>query len=1158
MNRFFKNLAATTALVVAGLFGGLQANAIGWPANYDGVMLQGFYWDSFNNGAYGNTKWSTLTAMADELSQYFDLIWVPNSGKPASSPSNGYDPVYWFTNHNSSFGTQNEIRTLISTYKAKGVGIIEDCVINHRSGATNWYNFPAEQWNGKTYQLLNGSITSGDEVWSAGQNCPSSYRGNADTGEDFNGSRDLDHTNATVQENCKAYVNFLLNDMGYAGLRYDMVKGYSGTYTKMYNQANNVQFSVGEYWDGNYDAVAAWIESTGKTSAAFDFPCKYQINKALGGGENLTELVWKANGTTNQPAGMIHFGYSQYAVTFVDNHDTFRDGSKFTGNVMMANAFILMSPGTPCVFWPHYYSNKSAMQALIKARKAVGIHNNSAVNVLQSSGNLYVAEVTGKKGKAIVKIGSGNYNAPSGYNLATSGNNYAVWTTTQGGVTPGGGGNQGGGSVGGSTPSKLYIMGNIEGANWSTSNSPAMTKSGDKFTASVKLVPDAGETKCFFSFTDALGSSWDELNAAANRYGAASNNKPISNNSSDSMTAYLNNVDASGCQSWSINPGTYTITADFSNMTVTVGTAQGGGNQGGGNQGGNTGSWTIYFDNSASNWSTVNVYAYSPEALGTWAGTPMTKDATSGYYKLTTNTDLSGLNLIFNNGGSSQTGDDVKAVNNGIYKYVGEKVGNGVYQGTYSGGGNQGGGNQGGGDNPGTYPATVYMMGNVDGADWSPSAGTAATGNNGVYTYNVTIDDAGEGVGYFAFATVLGPDWDADVNSGNRYGAPAENTPIADGETKDVTLYAANVNASASQSWMITAGKYKVTLNLANMTVTIGDNGNQGGGNQGGGNQGGGDNPGTYPATVYMMGNVDGADWSPSAGTSATGNNGVYTYNVTIDDAGEGVGYFAFATVLGPDWDADVNSGNRYGAPAENTPIADGETKDVTLYEANVNASASQSWMIAAGKYKVTLNLANMTVTIGDNGNQGGGNQGGGNQGGGDNPGTYPATVYIMGNVDGADWKPANGTPATGNNGVYSYNVTIDDAGAGYGYFAFATVLGPDWDADVNSGDRYGAPAKDTPIAKGQTEDVTLYAAGVNASASESWMLAAGKYNITLNLATMKVSVGEYGTSGIDGVDVEDVETVYFNLSGMKMTEPLAPGVYIRVKGTKADKIMVK
>ena len=83
--------------------------ADGWPANYGGVMLQGFYWDSFEDA-----KWTNLTAQADELSSYFSLIWVPNSGQTKedkwNSPGNlgyenmGYMPVYWLR-HNTCFGT---------------------------------------------------------------------------------------------------------------------------------------------------------------------------------------------------------------------------------------------------------------------------------------------------------------------------------------------------------------------------------------------------------------------------------------------------------------------------------------------------------------------------------------------------------------------------------------------------------------------------------------------------------------------------------------------------------------------------------------------------------------------------------------------------------------------------------------------------------------------------------------------------------------------------------------------------------------------------------------------------------------------------------------------------------------------------------------------
>ena len=42
--------------------------ADGWPSQYKGVMLQGFYWDSFDA-----TKWTSLQKQAPELGQCFDL-----------------------------------------------------------------------------------------------------------------------------------------------------------------------------------------------------------------------------------------------------------------------------------------------------------------------------------------------------------------------------------------------------------------------------------------------------------------------------------------------------------------------------------------------------------------------------------------------------------------------------------------------------------------------------------------------------------------------------------------------------------------------------------------------------------------------------------------------------------------------------------------------------------------------------------------------------------------------------------------------------------------------------------------------------------------------------------------------------------------------------
>src|SRR5574344_345165 len=101
--------------------------ASGWPSQYKGVMLQGFYWDSFSD-----SKWTKLENQADNFTGYFDLIWVPQSGNCNSGTSMGYNPYYFF-DQNSSFGTKDQLKSMISTFKSKGIYTIADVVINHHN-----------------------------------------------------------------------------------------------------------------------------------------------------------------------------------------------------------------------------------------------------------------------------------------------------------------------------------------------------------------------------------------------------------------------------------------------------------------------------------------------------------------------------------------------------------------------------------------------------------------------------------------------------------------------------------------------------------------------------------------------------------------------------------------------------------------------------------------------------------------------------------------------------------------------------------------------------------------------------------------------------------------------------------------------------------------
>lgn len=415
MKKIYSTLVAL--LATANMF------AQGWPANHSGVMLQGFYWDSFSD-----SKWTNLEAQAPELGQYFNLVWIPQSAN-CGGKSMGYDDLYWFSNYESSFGSENELRSLIKTFKNNGIGTIADVVINHRKNVSNWVDFPVETYKGVTYEMKSTDICANDDggktkEWADknGYKLSSIY----DTGEDWGGMRDLDHSSQNVQTIVKAYLDMLLNDFGYAGFRYDMVKGYSGKYTGIYNDATKPNYSVGEYWDGKVSVVKNWLNATKVnnqiTSAAFDFPIRYVVRDAI-------KANWstvKTDGLANDPA------YKQYAVTFVENHDTeYRSSCKpqdpIRKDTLAANAYILASCGTPCVFYKHWIDCKQDIKAMINARQLAGITNtsNTTFNAFRGEGYNGIRTVGGKATLiAIVGPNAKKYAAPNTYAELLNGYHY--------------------------------------------------------------------------------------------------------------------------------------------------------------------------------------------------------------------------------------------------------------------------------------------------------------------------------------------------------------------------------------------------------------------------------------------------------------------------------------------------------------------------------------------------------------------------------------------------------------------------------------------------------------------------------------------------------------------------------------------------------------
>ena len=405
------------------------------PAQCEDVILQGFYWRSYEtNGKFGSTKWADLSSQVSEIANSFTMIWLPPSASATTfNNSMGYIPNN-YGSQASAWGKSSALTSLITSFHNRRVKVLADIVINHGGNKSNSCDFNSMSFGSfGTFNPTKDWITSDDEG-----GCGSS--GNADDGQNgtdknYAAARDWDHANSQVQNMFKAYLKWMKTEMGYDGWRYDYVGGFHLKHINDYNNASKPYFSVGEYWYGDPQTLKTRVDDASQNTLLFDFAAYYTAFRDGIGAANYSKL---------KSAGLRGKGYGKYAVLFVDNHDTFNrsdnnvtdflgkgDGSSINdaSKVLQANAYMLAMPSVPCVFYPHWVKYKDEIKKMILARRSAGIHSESAISENAGSG-FYEATVTGKRGMLILYLGSSaTKSAPAGYTKACAGSGYAVYYT---------------------------------------------------------------------------------------------------------------------------------------------------------------------------------------------------------------------------------------------------------------------------------------------------------------------------------------------------------------------------------------------------------------------------------------------------------------------------------------------------------------------------------------------------------------------------------------------------------------------------------------------------------------------------------------------------------------------------------------------------------
>ena len=263
----------------------------------------------------------------------FDAIWISPIVENYPNSYHGYHLTNLY-NLNSNFGSESDLKSLITACHNKDIWVMVDVVANHVGPVGTDYS-QINPFNSADHYHDYCDINDWNNQWQV-ENCR------------LSGLPDLKQENSYVADTLINWVGDIVKKYNFDGIRIDTIMEVPKTFWDKFRESAGV-FQIGEAFNGDISYVSDYQNHL---DSVFNYPLYYTIQSSFCGSFTNLEGYWK-NSRNKYPA-------PEYTAVFVENHDNPRflnrcnDKSKFTNAVV----FSLLWEGVPVFYYggEQYYS----------------------------------------------------------------------------------------------------------------------------------------------------------------------------------------------------------------------------------------------------------------------------------------------------------------------------------------------------------------------------------------------------------------------------------------------------------------------------------------------------------------------------------------------------------------------------------------------------------------------------------------------------------------------------------------------------------------------------------------------------------------------------------------------------------------------------------